>query len=104
MQKNIDTTFQRVHTVFNMEGFSTASDISEKATFLKAKLSEISRFTREELGTVILAICQLVAVKVLSGVFYPLLMLGFLIWLIRGCLYPAIKGQGTTDSEQCSKL
>jgi hypothetical protein len=90
MQKNIETSFQRVHTVFNMEGFSTASDISEKATFLKTKMADISRFAREELSTVIMAICQLVAVKVLSGVVYPLLMLGFLIWLIRGCLYPAI--------------
>lgn len=104
MQKNIETSFQRVHTVFNMEGFSTAGDISEKATFLKTKMADISRFAREELSTVIMAICQLVAVKVLSGVVYPLLMLGFLIWLIRGCLYPAIKGQGTTASEQCSKL
>jgi len=100
MQKNIDTTFQRVHSVFNMEGFSTASEISEKATFLKTKLTEISRFTREELGTVILAICQLVAVKVLSGVFYPLLMLAFLIWLIRGCLYPGISGQNAGVSNQ----
>jgi hypothetical protein len=99
MQTNIDKTFQRVHTVFTMEGFTTATELSEKASFLKAKLAEISRFTREELGSVILAICQLVAVKVLSGVFYPLLMLAFLIWLVRGCLYPAIgagsKSQGT---------
>jgi uncharacterized membrane protein len=90
MQKNIDTTFQRVHTVFNMEGFSTASDLSEKATFLKTKMADISRFAREELSTVVMAICQLVAVKVISGVVYPLLMLAFLIWLIRGCLYPTI--------------
>jgi hypothetical protein len=95
MQKNIDTTFQRVHTVFNMEGFSTAPDISEKASFLKTKMADISRFAREELSTVIMAICQLVAVKVLSGVVYPLLMLAFLIWLIRGCLYPGIKGHET---------
>jgi len=100
MQKNIDTTFQRVHTVFNMEGFSTAPDISEKATFLKTKMADISRFAREELSTVIMAICQLVAVKVLSGVVYPLLMLAFLIWLVRGCLYPGISGQNTGDSNQ----
>jgi hypothetical protein len=100
MQKNIETSFQRVHTVFNMEGFSTASDISEKATFLKTKMADISRFAREELSTVIMAICQLVAVKVLSGVVYPLLMLAFLIWLIRGCLYPGISGQNTGVSNQ----
>jgi hypothetical protein len=83
-----------------MEGFTSVPELSEKANFLKAKLSEISRFTREELGTIILAICQLVAVKVLSGVFYPLLMLAFLIWLIRGCLYPVIKGHGSVTSGQ----
>jgi len=98
MRTNIDTTFQRVHTVFNMEGFTTANELSEKANFLKTKMAEISRFAREELGTVILAICQLVAVKVLSGVFYPLLLLAFLIWLVRGCLYPGIKGTLPTDS------
>jgi len=90
MQTYIDKTFQRVHAVFNMDGFSSASDMSEKATFLKYKLADISRFAREELSTVIMAICQLVAIKVISGVFYPLVMLAFLIWLVRGCLYPAL--------------
>jgi hypothetical protein len=64
--------------------------LSEKANFLKYKLTEMSRFSKDELSTVILAICQLVAVKVVSGVFYPLVMLAFLIWLVRGCLYPAL--------------
>ncbi|MEI6646457.1 MAG: hypothetical protein WCP12_10510 [bacterium] len=90
MQADIDTTFKHIHEVFNMDGFTTANEMSEKASFLKYKLTEISRFAKDELSTVILAICQLVAVKVISGVFYPLMMLGFLFWLIRGCLYPVM--------------
>jgi hypothetical protein len=90
MQADIDKTFNRIHTVFNMDGFTTANEMSEKASFLKYKLTEISRFAKDELSTVILAICQLVAVKVISGVFYPLVMLAFLIWLVRSCLYPAL--------------
>lgn len=104
MQADIDKTFQRVHGVFNMEGFSTATEMSEKANFLKYKLADISRFARQELSTVIMAICQLVAVKVLSGVFYPLVMLAFLVWLVRGCLYPALglggRAQGSVAREQ----
>jgi len=90
MQADIEKTFKHVHAVFNMDGFTTATEMSEKASFLKYKLTEISRFAKDELSTVILAICQLVAVKVVSGVFYPLVMLAFLIWLVRGCLYPAL--------------
>jgi hypothetical protein len=90
MQADIDKTFSNISRVFNMDGFSTAAEMSDKANFLKYKLSEISRFAKEELPAVMIAICQLVAIKVLSGVVYPLVMLAFLIWLVRGCLYPAI--------------
>ncbi len=90
MQGDIEKTFKHVHDVFNMDGFTTANEMSEKANFLKYKLTEISRFAKDELSTVILAICQLVAVKVVSGVFYPLVMFAFLVWLVRGCLYPAL--------------
>ena len=90
MQADIDKTFSNISRVFNMDGFSTAAEMSDKANFLKYKLAEISRFAKEELPTVIVAICQLVAIKVLSGVVYPLVMLAFLVWLVRGCLYPAL--------------
>jgi hypothetical protein len=90
MQADIDKTFSNISRVFNMDGFSSAAEMSDKANFLKYKLSEISRFAKEELPTVMIAICQLVAIKVLSGVVYPLVMLAFLIWLVRGCLYPAL--------------
>lgn len=90
MRADIEKTFERVNTVFNMEGFTQTTELSEKANYLKQKLTEVSRFAREELSTVTLAICQLLAIKMLSGVLYPLLMLAFLIWLIRGCLYPAL--------------
>jgi hypothetical protein len=98
MQADIDKTFSNVSRVFNMEGFSTAAEMSDKANFLKYKLAEISRFAKEELPAVIIAICQLVAIKVLSGVVYPLVMLAFLIWLVRGCLYPAL-GAGARKQE-----
>jgi len=98
MQADIDKTFSNVSRVFNMDGFSTAAEMSDKANFLKYKLAEISRFAKEELPAVIIAICQLVAIKVLSGVVYPLVMLAFLIWLVRGCLYPAL-GAGARKQE-----
>jgi hypothetical protein len=90
MQADIDTTFNHIHDVFNMDGFTSANEMSDKANFLKYKLTEILRFAKDELSTVVLAICQLVAVKVVSGVFYPLVMLAFLVWLVRACLYPAL--------------
>lgn len=90
MRNDIDKTFARVSAVFNMEGFTQASDLSDKANFLKYKLADMYRFAREEFSTVVLALCQLLAIKILSGVFYPLVMLAFLIWLVRGCLYPAL--------------
>lgn len=90
MQADIDKAFHHIHDVFNMDGFTSVNEMSEKANFLKYKLTEITRFAKDELSTVVLAICQLVAVKVLSGVFYPLVMLAFLIWLVRSCLYPAL--------------
>ena len=90
MQADVDKTFKHIHDVFNMDGFTSVSEMSDKANFLKYKFTEISRFAKDELSTVILAICKLVAVKVLSGVFYPLVMLAFLVWLVRGCLYPAL--------------
>lgn len=106
MQADVDKTFNHIHEVFNMDGFTTASEMSDKANFLKYKLAEISRFAKDELSTVILAICQLVAVKVLSGVFYPLVMLAFLVWLVRGCLYPALglREHHKTDQQQPQQI
>jgi hypothetical protein len=106
MQADVDKTFAHIHEVFNMDGFTTANEMSDKANFLKYKLTEISRFAKNELSTVILAICQLVAIKVLSGVFYPLLMLAFLVWLVRGCLYPALglREQHKPDQQQPQQI
>lgn len=83
-------SFDRVGTVFSMDKFYAAKDVKEKATVLGDKLLEIGKFAKDATGDVAMSVCKLAAIKVLNGIVFPLISLAFLIWLVRGCLYPAL--------------
>lgn len=109
MRANVEKTFTRVNIVFSMEGFTHAPEISDKAAYLKQKFADIARYTKEESPGLVTALSELLAIKVLSGVIYPLLMLGFWVWIIRSCLYPVLHpnvppAHGETKQQEAKAL
>ena len=83
-------SFDRVGKVFSMDKFYAAKETKEKATVLADKLLEIGTFAKDATGDVAMSVCKLAAIKVLNGIVFPLVSLAFLIWIVRGCLYPAL--------------
>lgn len=84
------TSFDKIGQVFSMEKFHAADELKDKAVILKDKIVEIGRYSKDAVGDVASSVCKLAAIKLLNGIIFPLATLAFLIWLVRGCLYPAL--------------
>jgi len=61
----------------------------DKAGAVKEKAVEIIRFCEKATGEIAKSVVELIVANVLDGVVFPLTSLIFLIWLVRGTLYPA---------------
>jgi hypothetical protein len=90
MRQDIQDTFTKIGALFTMDRYHAAAGVSEKAAALKDKLAELGRYAKDTPSEVTLAVCKLAVVKLLNGIVFPLASLAFLIWLVRGCLYPAL--------------
>lgn len=90
MRESVSTSFQKIGKVFSMDRFHATDDLKEKAVALRDKVSELSLYAKDAMSDVAVAVCTLAAVKLLNGVVFPLASFGFLIWLVRGCLWPVL--------------
>ena len=90
MREEVQASFTRIGKVFSMERFHAAEELTEKALVLKDKLIELGRYSKESLSDVAISVCKLAAIKLLNGIVFPLASFAFLIWLVRGCLCPAL--------------
>lgn len=90
MRESVSASFQKIGKVFSLERFHATDDLKEKAVVLKDKLSELGLYAKDAISDVAFAVCTLAAVKLLNGVVFPLASFGFLIWLVRGCLWPVL--------------
>ena len=90
MRNEMWTSFDKIGQVFSMEKFHSADELKDKAVILKDKIVEIGRYSKDSVGDVASSVCRLAAIKLLNGIVFPLATLAFLIWIVRGCLYPAL--------------
>ena len=90
MRADVRATFDSIGKAFSMERFHTATELQDKAVALKDKLVELGLYSNKGVSDVALAVCKLTAVKLLNGIIFPLASFAFLIWLVRGCLCPAL--------------
>jgi hypothetical protein len=90
MREDVRASFQKIGQVFAMDRFHAADDLKEKAVALKEKLTELGLYAKDAVSDVAVAVCKLAAIKLLNGIVFPLASFAFLIWLVRGCLCPAL--------------
>jgi hypothetical protein len=88
LRAEVTASFAHIGRVCSLRGLQDCSDIQEKARFLTAKMREIGAYAWEGTGEVAGAVAKLAVVKLLNGIVFPLLSLGFLVWLVRGMLLP----------------
>lgn len=94
MRSDVRASFDNIGTVFSLEKFHEAEDLKDKAVALNEKIVELGEYAKESMSDVAVAVCKLVAIKLLNGIVFPLASFAFLVWLVRGCLVPVL-GLGT---------
>jgi hypothetical protein len=88
LRAEVAATFERVGSICSLRGLQDCAGVEDKAQFVSAKAREMGAFAWEATGDVAGAVAKLAVVKVLSGIVFPLLSLGFLVWLVKGVLLP----------------
>ena len=88
MREDVRASFDKIGKICSMEKFHAAEELKDKALILKDKTVELGIYAKESLVEVAIAVCKLVAVKLLNGIVFPLASFAFLVWLVRGCLIP----------------
>lgn len=83
-------SFDRVGNVFSLESITKQDGFLDKADAIKKKSVEIIRFCGSATASIAGSVAKLAVVKVLEGVVFPIASLAFLIWLVRGTLYPVL--------------
>lgn len=82
--------FERVGQVFSLESITKNDKFLDKLDAIKQKAVEVIRFCGPATAEIAGGVAKLAVVKVLEGVVFPLACLAFLVWLVRGTLYPAL--------------
>jgi len=83
-------SFDRIGEVFSLEAITRQEGFLGKADSIQKKAVEIIRFCGTATADIAGSVAKLAVVKVLEGVVFPVACLAFLIWLVRGTLYPAL--------------
>lgn len=83
-------SFERVGKVFSLESITQQDGFFDKVDAVEKKAAEIIRFCGRSTAEIAGSVAKLAVVKLLEGLVFPLACLVFLIWLVRGTLYPAL--------------
>lgn len=90
MREDVRVSFNKIGKVFSMDKFHATEELKDKAIVLKDKIVELGNYAKDAMADVAVAVCKLVAIKLLNGIVFPLASFAFLVWLVRGCLCPAL--------------
>ncbi|MCU0857881.1 MAG: hypothetical protein MUC65_05690 [Pontiellaceae bacterium] len=91
LREEIRQTFSAFSEVFSIDSITKQKGFTAKADAIKEKAEEIIRFCGSGAITALAqSVAKLAVVKVLEGVVFPLGALVFLIWFVRGTLYPVL--------------
>ncbi|MDD2599696.1 MAG: hypothetical protein PHO37_10765 [Kiritimatiellae bacterium] len=83
-------SLEQVGAVFSLEAITQQDGFLDKMDAIKKKSVEIIRFCSKATADIASSVAKLAVIKVLDAIVFPLACLGFLIWLVRGSLYPAL--------------
>lgn len=92
-------SFDNIGAHFNLESITSQSGFLDKADAIKNKAAELIKFSGQSVAVVAASVAKLAVVKILEGIVFPFASLAFLIWMVRGALYPAL---GLNDSKPVS--
>jgi hypothetical protein len=90
MREEVRASFDKIGATFSLDNFHETTDLKDKAIVLKDKIVELGRYSKTAVSEVSIAVCKLAAIKLLNGIVFPLASFAFLVWLVRGCLCPAL--------------
>jgi len=90
LREDVRASFEQIGQAFSLQHFYDTPDLKEKAVILKEKLVQLSGYAQTAVTEVAVSVCKLAAIKLLNGIVYPLASFLFLVWLVRGCLTPAL--------------
>ncbi len=88
LEDELFTSFRHAGEAFSLRGFPESGGVGEKARFLYDKSVHLMKYALESAAEIAGSVAKLIVSKVLSGVVFPLGILGFLVWLVRGAFYP----------------
>jgi hypothetical protein len=102
---SISQAFEEVGKTLSMKDVLEKDGFIDKAVATKEKVKDIIKFCLDSTTNFAGSVMRLVVVKLLEGVIFPLGSLVFLIWLVRGTLYPALGlGQATLAERDVRRL
>jgi hypothetical protein len=90
LKTDVTLSFDRVGKIFSMESITEQDAFLDKVDAMRGKAVELIRFSTRSAAFIAGKVARLAVVKILEGVVFPLSAFAFLIWLIRGTLYPAL--------------
>lgn len=83
-------SFNRVGEVFSLDQITDEDGFKDKLEAIKKKSIDVMKFCGTATADIAQSVAQLAVIKVLEGIVFPLVCFAFLIWLVRGVLYPAL--------------
>lgn len=90
LEASLFSSFEEAGRHFDVSQFHRIDKITDKAKFLYDKSLELMQYSLTATKDIALSVARLFVIKLLNGVVFPLGALAFLLWLLRGVLYPAL--------------
>lgn len=90
LRTSVRARFQELDRIFSLKEFHNAEGIVDKAKALKNKMASVTEWAPRAVANVAGSVAELAAAKVLDGIVFPLGSLLFLVWIVRGILFPAL--------------
>ena len=107
LQESLFASFDEAGQHFDISGFHSAEKITDKAKFMYDKSLELMKYSLTATQDIAVSVAKLFVIKLLNGAVFPLASLAFLVWLLRGVLYPALglspKGLSRDDFTRLTK-
>jgi len=90
LRPDITAAFNKTGQVFSMESITQQDGFLDKVDAMKKKSAEIVRFCGTATVLIAASVAKLAVAELLQGIVFPLAWFAFLIWLVRGVLWPAM--------------
>lgn len=90
LQAETFASFEKAGEVFSLDAITKQDGFLDKVDAIKKKAVDVIRYSGSATADIAGSVARLTVIKVLDGIVFPLLCLAFLVWLVRGVLYPLL--------------